>query len=115
MLNDNQLTTLKTLGFLYWRLGYFDRVERLFKALLAVRPDDAESLKLLAAAQLEQARFADALASLDKLGHKPRPSGEAVIWLMRAKALWGLGREAEAGAAVDEYLNMAPAVEAGGK
>jgi predicted Zn-dependent protease len=99
---DEQLS-LRILGFLYLRLGFFDRAARLFRALLALCPEDAAVARSLAAAQLEAGNPESALELLEK---PPLAglSGEALLLLLKARALWRLERSAEARAAMDDYL-----------
>ncbi len=108
-LSEGQWTALSVLGFLYLRLGDWERAERLFKALDALRPGDGSAAASLAAADLGRGDWNAALERLDRL---PADAGHHVR-LMKAQALWRLGRNGEAEAVMAEYLAAAGPGEAG--
>ena len=99
-LDEGQWTALSVLGFLYLRLGDWERAERLWKALAAIRPGDESALASLAAAALGRGDWAAALERLERI---PAGAGDH-LRLMKAQALWNLGRNGEAEAAAAEYL-----------
>jgi tetratricopeptide (TPR) repeat protein len=120
MLDDDQFQTLSVLGFLFRRLGLYDKAGRLYRALLALRPDDPAVLAAAAAAAVAAGEAAAALGFLDRLAHlsptesRAWPSlfdadrtgaGSPILWLLKAKALAALGRSDEAQAAVQNYLS----------
>ncbi len=104
-LDDGQWTALSVLGFLYLRLGDWERAERLFKALAAIRPGDGTGAASLAAAALGRGDWAAALEYLDR----PEAGVGSHLRLMTAQALRGLGRAGEAEAVMAEYLAAASA------
>ncbi|MDR2786894.1 MAG: hypothetical protein LBD06_00790 [Candidatus Accumulibacter sp.] len=105
-LEPEQVTSLKVLGFLYLRLGFFARAARLFQALLALLPEDAGVAKSLAAALLEDGKAGEALALLDAPPLRADPSmpADPVFLLLKARSLWRLQRGEEAFAAMEAYL-----------
>jgi predicted Zn-dependent protease len=108
-LNAGQWTALSVLGFLYLRLGHWDRAERLFKALAALRPGDVQTAASLAAAALGRGDWAAALERVEKIlaGRAPAAS-DTYLHLMKAQALWRLGRTGEAEAEAARCLAAAP-------
>jgi predicted Zn-dependent protease len=105
-LGRDQTISLKVLGFLYLRLGFSDRAARLFRALLALSPEDAEVTQSLAAALLENGNAEEALRLLETSPLRadlPNP----VPLLLKAQALWRLQRNEEAFAAMNAYLAAA--------
>jgi Flp pilus assembly protein TadD len=102
-LDQNQMTSLKVLGFLYQRLGFFDRAARLFRALFALSPEDAEVVRNLAAALIEEDDAEEALRLLDAPSrHTDAP--DPALLLLKARALWRLKRNEEAFAVMNTYL-----------
>ncbi|MDR2302066.1 MAG: hypothetical protein LBF38_08520 [Deltaproteobacteria bacterium] len=104
MLDDEQFQTLLVLGFLFRRLGLVDKACRLYRVLIAIRPDDRSVLTPAAAAALEEGRPEDALEFLDRFDDGWPGEAAAVNYLIRAKALAALDKNLEASAAVKEYL-----------
>lgn len=104
-LDEGQWTALSVLGFLYLRIGHWDRAERLFKALCAVRPTDLQAAASLAAAALGRGDWALALERVEKsLAGRAPSAADNHLRLMKAQALWHLGRTGEAGDEAARYL-----------
>jgi tetratricopeptide (TPR) repeat protein len=103
-LTQDELFSLKALGFLYLRLGSFERARRLFRALAALRPEDAESAMSLAAAELEAGHPEEALRRLD-IPPLERLRDTPLCCLLRAQTYWRLQRDEEAFAAMDAFLD----------
>ncbi|MDR3037794.1 MAG: hypothetical protein LBV21_00640 [Candidatus Adiutrix sp.] len=97
-LEQDHLESLKVLGYFYLRLGLAERAERLFAALTALIPGDAQAALSLAAARLEAGRPGEALALFDR---PPLSGPEAggltaeAARLLKARSLWRLGRREE--------------------
>jgi DNA-binding SARP family transcriptional activator len=112
-LDQEHITSLRVLGFLYLRLGFADRAARLFLALLALHPTDAEAGLSLAAALLEHGKAEAALDILTRLEEPSSPatdsgySANPVFLLLKARALWRLQRNEEAFLVMDHYLAAA--------
>lgn len=106
MLDEAHITTLRLLGHTYWRMGYLDKAERLFKALLALLPGDGQGLRQLAAVALAGGRAEEALEYLNRLDEARGAEGgrDRTALLMKAQALWRQGRAEEARAAFNDYL-----------
>lgn len=112
MLTQDQRTSLAVLGYLQYRMGRFDAARRIYGALLAVHPDDAGPDRLfrqahtaLAAIALEEGKAEGALRHLNMIPDDDVPSTrDAASLLLRARALWALGREDEARNAVQKYM-----------
>jgi Flp pilus assembly protein TadD len=109
-LDQDQLVSLKVLGFLYLRLGFFDRASRLFRALFSLSPGDAEVARNLAASVLEAGHPEEALDILDAPPLRAGPevsAADPVLLLLKARALWRLDKNAEAQGVMDAYLAAA--------
>jgi thioredoxin-like negative regulator of GroEL len=108
-LDREHVASLKVLGFLYLRLGFADRAARLFQALLALLPEDAEAALSLAAALLENGKAETALKLLEAPplaahSNDSDDSARPVFLLLKARALWRLQRNEEAFLVMDRYL-----------
>jgi tetratricopeptide (TPR) repeat protein len=110
MLEEDQVTTLKILGFLLRRLGRTDKALRLYQALLADSPGDLTVLAPAAASALEAGQPQQALDMLDRLrdgqdtDNLSNDSLEA-LGLLKAQALYRLGRLDEASALATAWLD----------
>jgi tetratricopeptide (TPR) repeat protein len=105
-LDREQVISLKVLGFLYLRQGFFDRAARLFRALFALLPEDIEVARSLAAALLENENPGEALGLLETSFLRDH-GADPVVKLLKARALWRLHRNEEAFAVMDDYLAAA--------
>ncbi|MDR0379734.1 MAG: hypothetical protein LBI62_07325 [Candidatus Accumulibacter sp.] len=106
-LDREHVVSLKVLGFLYLRLGFADRAARLFRALLALSPEDAEATLSLAAALLENGSAEAALNLLEAPHLATTHSADPVFLLLKARALWRLQKNEEAFLVMDRYLAVA--------
>ena len=104
VLESDQLVSLKVLGFLYLRLGAWERAARLFQALTHLFPDDIEVARSLAAAELEAGHAERTLAILSA---PPLASlaSDPVALLLKARAHWRLEQNEAAFAVMDTYLS----------
>lgn len=91
---------LSALGFFFLEHDQPDKALTLLEALRTVFPEDPSIAKSVSYAYLQVGRPQDAL---DAAG--PTSAGQdGACHLLRGKALWGLGRVAEARACLDQYL-----------
>lgn len=105
-LSPGQQRALQVLGHLFLRMGQFRRARKLALALLAQDPGDAWARRCLAVAWLELGEPERALEQLDALlSGGPLASRDAVLHLLRARALWRAGRTDEARNALNAYLS----------
>lgn len=112
-LSKDQYRAVCVLGFLYLRMGLCERAMIVFRALLALNPDDNWARRNLAFVALDQGKSSDALRLLDEVFEKNVLSTkDAPFLLLRARALWAQDRKAEARAAIDEYFHLTGAPEA---
>ncbi len=103
-LTQNQRLALLMLGYLYLRMGLDKRAEKLFVALTALDENDGRARRGLAAACLALGKGEAALEHVDRaIGSAPLPSRDAPLYLLRAKALWLIGRTDEAKNAVNAW------------
>jgi tetratricopeptide (TPR) repeat protein len=110
MLDDEQVTTLKILGFLLRRLGRTDKALRLYQALLADSPEDLTILAPAAASALEAGYPQQALDMLDRLNKDQNSdtlteTAIEALGLLRAQALARLGRLEEASSQATAWLD----------
>jgi tetratricopeptide (TPR) repeat protein len=106
-LDEDQFRALLVLGFLFRRLGLNDKARRLYRALLALRPDHPDLLAPAAAAALGDGRGDEALSLLDRLeaaGGSVDLERRLASNLLRAQALAALDRPEEARVAAHRYL-----------
>ncbi len=103
-----QTQALLVLAYLMFRMGREESAERLYKGLLALSENsraDADARAGLAAIAIEKGDGAAALAYLAPvLKNAALSSVQAVLLLLKAQALWLEKREAEARAALNDYL-----------
>ena len=91
---------LSALAFFFLEHDQPDKALTLLEALRTVFPEDPSIAKSVSYAYLQVGRPQDAL---DAAG--PTSAGQdGACHLLRGKALWGLGRVAEARACLDQYL-----------
>ncbi|MDY5429557.1 tetratricopeptide repeat protein [Desulfovibrio sp.] len=104
-LTTGQGRALQVLGHLFLRMGQFQRARKLAMALLALDPADLWARRCLAVAWLELGDPERALEQLNLvLAGGPLASRDAVLHLLRARALWQAQRPDEARNALNAYL-----------
>lgn len=103
ILERDQFDTLRVLGFLYLRLGLASKAARLFQALAVLAPQDPQAALSLAAATLEDGRPEEALALLER-APLAGAAARAPARLLKARALWRLGRHEETYKIMDQHL-----------
>lgn len=101
---------LHVLGYMLFRMGLFERSERVYKTLVKVAPQDAPDTlahAALAAIAVQKNDGANALKELrfvldgGVISDKKTP-----YLLMKAQAFWILERKDEAKSVIDEYLYL---------
>ena len=107
-LTQNQNKSLHVLGYLFLRMGLWDKAEHTFNTLIALRPKGnpcSLSHAALAAIFLEKKDGENAMQHLHiAMKDLAISSKNATFHLMKAKALWLEERHDEAKLAIDEYL-----------
>jgi type III secretion protein Y len=102
---DDAAQLLHAMGYLHMRGGQ-DRKALAFLLLAhRLRPDDASLLRTLAACFVENEAGERALAAVDKLAEIEN-GASAGSTLLRARALWALGRTDEARRCFGTYVEM---------
>lgn len=92
--------------------GDAERAALLFAAADALQPDQPQLLAGWAAAELARGRPAPALQALERMAFQPLPPAlQRAFHLLRAQALVGLDRRAEAGAAMRAAADALSALE----
>lgn len=107
LLSLEQRRALNVLGYLFLRMGQFERAGRVFSALAALDPKDRWARRNLAAIAMHAGDGAAAIRHLQQaLPEGPLSTGDAALHLIRAKALWLEGRKDEARGAINEFLHL---------
>lgn len=100
--------TLHVLGYLYFRMGFFDKAEHLFMAVLILThnmPYDKNIFALLASIAISQKNGKQALDYLQYVFDGSLITGKKIIYyLLKAQALWLEQRYDEAKHILHEYL-----------
>lgn len=108
MLTADEQKSLHILGYLYFRMGLYEKAERLLKALLIVtenNPQERSVFALLAAVSIMQKKGAAALEYLENVFDGNVLTGRKVIYyLLKAQALFLENRSDEARNMLDMYL-----------
>ena len=107
-LTVEQRRALHVLGYLMFRMGRGESASRIYGTLVTLSAGpDRRALAGLAALDIERGDGARALTHLRAAMDGPLPTRDAVLYLLKAQALWLEGRQAEARAARDEYVFLA--------
>ena len=107
-LSAEQSKTLLILGYLYVRMGHYERAKRIFSALAALNPDDAWARRNLAALAVQEGDGASALRHLQVVfAQGPLTTRDTALYVLQAQALWLEGRKDEARHALDEFVHKA--------
>ena len=86
-----------------------DKARELLEFALSRSPNNLEVMKSLSAVCLLTRKNDRALELADAaLGQIREQSDRASLLLVRSRALWGLGREAESRVAMNEYISSRP-------
>lgn len=108
MLTLDEQKSLHILGYLYFRMGLYEKAERILKALLEVvenSPYDTSVFALLASVCILQKNGAAALSCLENVFDGNVLTGRKVIYyLLKAQALYLENRSDEARNMLDMYL-----------
>lgn len=107
MWRNEQTEALQVLADVYLDQGLAERAAVLLEALTVLEPDNEQVFKALGYAQLQAGRYEDALATVDALLRLgvAMPDNAPVL-LIRSKALWAVGRVAEAQESLQRYLEL---------
>ena len=113
-LTRDEKTTLSVLAFLFFRMGMEERALRVYEALAELSepgsPDRRFARAGAAAVSVEAGNGEAALAALrEAMKGSALSTKDASLYLLKARALWLLGRREEAQAARDEYLYLSGA------
>ncbi|MCK9239978.1 tetratricopeptide repeat protein [Desulfocurvus sp.] len=107
MLTRAQRDALFMLVYLYVRLGDTARARTILDALARACPGEDRTGKYLAGVALLEEQYERALALLAPYTSGPMTgTADAPLLLLKAKALWHVGRESESRGALDEYLYL---------
>lgn len=95
-MDERERDFLAVIAYVYLQHGQAEHAIGIIEAILGARPHDHDVLRLQAYALLELKQFEECLDVTDYLlgGHGHDEPG--YIWLIRSRALYGLGRHAQA-------------------
>jgi len=93
------------LGVIYLHVGLLDEAVAEFRSALALNPFDLNAVRRIGIAQIYRGQYDAGLATIRRAG----PDANPALWSYQvAWALLYLGRDAEAGAFMEEYLRAHP-------
>ncbi len=104
-----QLKALRVLAYLMLRMGRLESAHRIYAGLAALAPQDRPDIMALAGLAAVEAARGDGSSALEHIGkalEKPVPTSCAPFYLIKAQALWLVGRKVEAKAACNTYISM---------
>lgn len=106
--------TLSVLAFLFLRMGMDERARGIYEALAELSAPESSDWRFahagVAAVELELGNARAALEHLKQaIKSGPLSTKEAALHLLKAQALWQMGRRDEAQLARDEYLRLTAA------
>ena len=107
MLSEEQKAALQVLADVYIAQEQAEKAVVLLDALRLFMPEEPQVLKALSYAYLLTGRYEESLAAVQaflRLG-QPLPDS-APILLIQSRALWGLGKGAEARATLRRYQEL---------
>ncbi|MDR1360117.1 MAG: tetratricopeptide repeat protein [Deltaproteobacteria bacterium] len=106
MLKQEQVDALEILGYVHYRLGRFEEARIIFAGLLALDPASLTARKHLAAIFLASGKPQEALEYIEFfLKDRKLQKSELPALLMRAQALWLLGKKEESRAVMRAYAS----------
>lgn len=94
---------LHSLGYLYLKAGQGRRALVLLLLANQMEPENGGILRTLTAALIENGSSRRALSALDRLAELEPEHGQAAL-LLRARALWMMGKEDEARRCFADYV-----------
>ena len=96
-MRDQRHELLLLLASLFLQNEKAEQAVILLEALQTLSPADPEVARQLAFAYLQSGKFAQSLSAADRYLAAPNEAGDSrSVGLIRSRALWGLGRIAEA-------------------
>lgn len=105
MLTEDQRTCLRVLGYLFLRMGLYERAQRLFTAMIVLDPNDRWAHRNLAVTALALGDHKMALEHIRlAIGDGVLSTADSALYLLKAQALWRSGRQDEAKRAIDAYI-----------
>jgi tetratricopeptide (TPR) repeat protein len=111
--NAERTQVLQMLADVYLEQGQTDKALTLLEALAVLAPQEPGVFRALGYACLRDGRYAAALAATDALLRlDPAMPANAPVLLIRARALWALGRGGEAQDCWRRYRELSPAAPA---
>jgi tetratricopeptide (TPR) repeat protein len=105
-LDPNLAEAHQHLGVIYLHIGLLDEAVAEFRNTLTLNPFDVNAQRRIGIAQIYRGQYEDGLAQIRQAG----PDANPALWSYQvAWALLYLGRDAEAGAFMEQYLRTHPA------
>ncbi|CAM2005092.1 type III secretion apparatus assembly chaperone SctY [Acanthopleuribacter pedis] len=104
-MDEQQKEFLSLLGFFYLKNGKTEKAGVLFRALLELFPNDAHLQRSLAYTYLVQRKFEQSLLLADRFLDNPGSGPhKAAAFLIKSKAMWGLGQPESARQMLDRFI-----------
>lgn len=95
-MDERERDFLVVVGYVCVQHGRAEQAADVLEAVLVARPHDRDAIRLLAYAYLEMTRFQECLDLTDYLLGGHGQEEPAFVWLIRARALYGLGHHEQA-------------------
>ncbi len=114
-MNIDQQKALEIVGYLYLRLGMYDRAYVLFMAMGELPGFKQKYSAQLALIAMKQKRYEDALKIINQAllwrlkrrqGGNKLTSKDCIFLLLKAQALWSLKRKEESNVCMEQYLTL---------
>ena len=101
-----QIDVLRVLGYFYLRQGHPEKALVIFRALLALDPRDDHARRSLAFTHLAIGEFETALDLAESYVPEASEPFAAAVHVIRARALWHLGRQDEARQELRQFVEL---------
>jgi len=112
-MDDMRRQALILVGYIYLGCGKTEKAVSLLEAARAKAPGDPYLCRALSFAYIRTGRYERALGEAEKClaGLKAAPQDRRCALLLKAHALWGLGRETERKRTVEELFALGARTE----
>lgn len=97
---------MRLLGYFLFKQGHFSEASEVCAGLMALDPNDVQAWRTLIASLLGEGRNEDALVQAEAYLESQGQKVPATLHLLKAQALWRLGRQDEARAAVQQFQRL---------
>ena len=95
-MEERERDFLATIAYVYLRHGDAENAAAVLEAVSEARPHDQDIARMLAYAYLQLRQFRNCLELTDFLLGGNGVNESTLVWLLRSRALYGMGRRQEA-------------------